>query len=316
MKKNLTIGLFVTSSPLGRRKKDNDFSYLKSKGFNIVESISLRKITGHTAGTIIERINDLHFMVQDPEIDILMAYWGGANTNQLLPYLDYELFKKYAKPMIGYSDTSALLLAVNKFSQIKTYMGPAGITFDKPDVFEYSYDYFKKIVIDQESSVTIEDSDEYIDNLSFLHSDSNFRKKNEGRKVFKRGKSRGRIVASNLQTLLVLAGTKYFPALDDKILFIEEDENTNVQMVHRFFTQLIQVIDPNNLKGICIGRFMSKTGFSERDSEIGIYEDVFKDVNIPILYNLDFGHTDPLFTIPLGAEAEIDTDNKILRIFR
>jgi len=317
MNKALTIGIFATSSPLGRSKKENDFSYLKSKGFNIVESTSLRIRTGHTAGSVEQRVNDIHTMVSDPNIDILLAYWGGANTNQLLPYLNYELLENYAKPIIGFSDTSAMLLAVNKLSHIKTYMGPAGITFDKPEPFEYSYDYFKKVVIDHETSIIIEDSSEYADDLYFLNPDptKRIKKENKGRKVYRHGKAKGQIVASNLQTLLVLAGTKYFPDLNDKVLFVEEDESTNTQMVHRFFTQLTQVADLNKLGGICIGRFMSQTGFSEKDPEEGVYSDVFKNINIPIVYNLDFGHTDPLVTIPLGGEAEIDTSKSLLKIF-
>lgn len=316
MNKKLTVGVFATSSPLGRSRKENDFSYLKSKGLNIIESSSLRTRTGHLAGSIEERVNDLQTMVSDPNIDILMSYWGGANTNQLLPYLNYELFKKYSKPIIGFSDTSALLLAINKLSQIRTYMGPAGITFDKPEPFEYSYEYFQRFLIGHETSIIIEDSGEYADDLYFLNPDptKRIRKVNEGRKVYKHGKTKGQIIASNLQTLLVLAGTKYFPELDNKVLFLEEDESSNTQMVHRFFTHLSQVTDLNKLRGICIGRFMSQTGFSEKDSEKDIYEDVFKDINIPIVYNLDFGHSDPLFTIPLGGEATIDTSKDLLKI--
>jgi muramoyltetrapeptide carboxypeptidase len=282
MNKTLTIGIFATSSPLGRDKSENDFSYLKSKGLDIVESSSLRTRTYHTAGSVEERVNNLHTMVSDPNIDILMAYWGGANTNQLLPYLNYELFKNHAKPIIGFSDTSALLLAVNKLSQIKTYLGPAGITFDKPEPFEYSYDYFKKTVIDCESEIIIEDSSEYADDLYFLNPDptKRIKKENPGRKIFKQGKAKGQILASNLQTLLVLAGTKYFPDLSNKVLFVEEDESTDTQMVHRFLTHLSQVTDLNSLRGICIGRFMSQTGFSEKDPEEEVYKDVFKDLNI------------------------------------
>ncbi|OGC57626.1 hypothetical protein A3H26_02840 [candidate division WWE3 bacterium RIFCSPLOWO2_12_FULL_36_10] len=159
-------------------------------------------------------------------------------------------------------------------------------------------------------------TNEYADDLYFLNPDptKRIRKVNGGRKAYKLGKAKGQIVASNLQTLLVLAGTKYFPELNNKILFLEEDESANTQMVHRFFTQLSQITDLNKLRGICIGRFMSQTGFSEKDSEIAIYEDLFKDVNIPILYNLDFGHSDPLFTIPLGGEAVIDTSQNLLKI--
>jgi muramoyltetrapeptide carboxypeptidase len=109
-------------------------------------------------------------------------------------------------------------------------------------------------------------------------------------------------------------GTKYYPDLKGKILFIEEDESSSVSMIHRFLTQLSQSIDLNELKAILIGRFASQSGFNDKDSEEQMYEDVFKDVSIPIVYNLDFGHTDPLFTIPIGGRAVVDTKNNELKI--
>jgi len=312
----ITIGMIATSTPLTSEKKDSDFSYLKSKGIKIIEAKNLRKKTGHTAGSIMEKVESIHELLKNKEVDILMAYWGGANTNEILPYLDYSLFAKFNKPVIGFSDTSAMLLAINKLAGITTFLGPAGISFDKPELFEYTYDYFKKIFIEKQKNIEIIDSKEFADDQYFLRKDSNHRikNKNSGRKVFRHGHAKGKIIASNLQTLLVLAGTKFFPNLDGKILFIEEAEEENTQMIHRFFTHLSQLIDLNTLSGICIGRFASKSGFSKEDSEEKIYEEVFKNIKIPIIYNLDFGHTDPLFTIPIGGEAIIDTKKNTLQI--
>jgi len=312
----LTIGVFATSTPFSIKRKESDFSYLKSKGFNIVEADNLRVKTGHTAGSIVDRVESIHKLLKDESVDILLAYWGGANTNEILPYLDYDLFKKYNKPIVGYSDTTALLLAVNKICGIKTYLGPAGISFDKPDPFEYTYDYFKRILVDKENEILVEDSKEFADDLYFLREDSGHRikQKNKGRSVFSHGVASGEIVAGNLQTLLVLAGTKFFPNLRGKVLFLEEEEGQSVEMIHRFFTHLSQVIDLKDLAGICIGRFCSQSGFSKEDSEEMMYSEVFKDLSIPILYNLDFGHSDPMFTLPIGGRAIIDTKKNMLKI--
>lgn len=317
-KEKLKIGIFCTSSPLLRSPKLTDYAYLKSKGFNVYESSEVRLRNVHLAGFIEDRVNGIHSLLKDNSIDILMAYWGGANTNQILPYLDYELFKKYPKPIIGFSDTTALLLAVNKLSGIKTYMGPAGITFDKPEPFDYTFKYLDEVVVQQTKNVLIEDSSDYADDLYFLRKDSDHRiiEKNEGRKVYKSGKAEGEIIATNLQTLLTLAGTKYFPDLKDKVLFLEEAESEDTGMIHRFFTHLSQVVDLNTLSAVCIGKFAIQSGFKEGDTEKMLYDDVFKDVKIPVVYNLSFGHTDPLFTIPIGGRALIDTEKKELRLLQ
>lgn len=318
MKRRIKIGIFTSSDPLCKKKKRSDYSFLKSKGFIIDEADNVRKKEGHSAGTIKERIRAINKFLKDDSIDILMAYWGGANTNEILPYLDYDLFRKKNKKIIGFSDTTALLLAVNKISGIKTYMGPAGITFDKPDLLEYSYEYFKKILIEDDANTVITDSSKYADDRYYLKPDSRHRmiKKNSGRKIYRHGTAQGEVIAANLQTLLVLAGTEYFPNLKDKILFVEEDENADTAMTNRFFTHLSQAVDLISLKGICIGRFSSDSGFNNKDSEEMIYKKVFSKINIPIIYNLDFGHTDPMFTIPIGGKVFIDTKVNIIKFFK
>lgn len=318
MENKVKIGIFCPSNPLARSPKPTDYQFLISKGLEVYEHPQVRIRQNHFAGTIQDRVDAIHSMLKDDSINILMAFWGGANTNQILPYLDYELFKKYPKPIIGFSDVTALLLAVNKLTGIKTYMGASGITFDKPEPFEYSFEYFKKVVIEKDREVVVKDSPIYADDQYFLRPDNDHRikQKNTGSKVYKHGKAEGKIIAANLQTLLVLAGTKYFPDLNNKVLFLEEAEDEDPSMIHRFFTHLSQVIDLKILAGIAIGRFASQSGFKEANTEEMIYDDLFKDLNIPIIYNLDFGHTDPLFTIPIGGSVVMDTEKHLLKFIQ
>lgn len=311
-----TVGIFSPSSS-AKFIENNPlrYSYLKDNVINVYEHPQTLMLTAHTAGSIKDRINAIYDLLKDPKIDILMAYWGGANTNELLPHLDFEMFKKYEKPIVGYSDTSALLLTVNKFAGIKTYMGPCGVTFDKLSPFKYSLDYFKKVIIEKQKEVIINDSETYADDEYWLKENPTKReiKKNEGRKIYKEGEAEGEILASNLQTLMVLAGTKYFPNLENKILFLEEEELQPTSMIHRFFTHLSEVCDLQKVKGICIGRFCEKSGFSKDDPETFIYDRVFSSLNIPIIYNLDFGHSDPLFTIPIGGKCYINTKENVIK---
>lgn len=309
------IGVFAPSNPLSRSPKPTDYGYLKSKGHEVFEVPQVREKTAYMAGSIDARVDAIHTLLEDDSVDILMAFWGGANSNQLLPHLDYDLFKKYPKPIVGFSDVTALLLAVHKMTGNKTYMGPGGITFDKPDPFDYSYEYFKRMIVDSESDIVIEDSPEYADDLYFLREDNDHRiiENNTGRKVYKEGTAKAPALAANLQTLLVLAGTDYVPELEGKVLFLEEAESEDPSMIHRFLTHLTQLVEINQLAGICVGRFPSQCGFDDDVTEEMIYEDVFAEAEIPIIYNLDFGHTDPLFTIPNGNIVEIDTEKGLIK---
>ena len=112
--------------------------------------------------------------------------------------------------------------------------------------------------------------------------------------------------------MLVLSSTKYFPDLKGKVLFIEEAEEESVGMIHRYLTQLTQIMDINELKGICIGRFCEQSKFSDTDSVEDLLSTVFPNIKIPVVYNLDFGHSDPMFTIPNGGYCSLDTKKNTL----
>ena len=111
----------------------------------------------------------------------------------------------------------------------------------------------------------------------------------------------------NLQTLLVLLGTEYFPEMEGKILFIEESEDEDTQMVHRFLTQLEQTGALKKISALMIGRFCEQTGFNDSDSLGSVLGVVLDGYDIPVVYDLDFGHSDPMFTVPNGGYCVIDT---------
>jgi muramoyltetrapeptide carboxypeptidase LdcA involved in peptidoglycan recycling len=94
MKDKLKIGIFCPSNPLVRRPRETDYKFLISKGIEVFEHPQVRIRNNYLAGTIQDRVDAIHSLLKDDSIDVLMAFWGGANTNQLLPYLDFELFEK------------------------------------------------------------------------------------------------------------------------------------------------------------------------------------------------------------------------------
>ena len=237
-----------------------------------------------------------------------MAFWGGFNTNQLLDHLDYNLFEKHPKIIIGYSDVTALTTAVTTKTGLITFSGPGGISFAKPEPFEYTWDYFKKLCIDPQPNLPIESSHEYADDLFFLREDDDHRikKHNEGVKVFLEGATQGEIVAGNLQTLVLLNGTGYLPDLTGKVLFIEEDETSPPPLVDRILCQCKQLGWFDKIGGLVFGRFTEQSQFTAEDSFEILLKEYFTNVTFPVLYNADFGHSDPLFTIPNGGMCELD----------
>lgn len=307
-----TIGVIAPADPVRGVCQDDvidrGYTYLREKGFKILEGESVKKLTSyHTAGSIEDRVNDIHAFLENDEVTCIMAFWGGFNSNQLLDSLDYDLIREKKKIFIGYSDITALTTAITTKTGLVTFSGPGVISFSKPQPFEYTWSYFEKVCMSSEE-VAISPSKKYADDLYFLREDDKHRilKENEGVKIYKDGHAEGEIVAGNLQTLLVLQGTEYLPAIKDKILFIEEDETSTPAHVDRFYCQLKQLGWLNEISGLVIGRFTEQSQFSDEDTFQSILDRYLKDVTYPVLYNADFGHSDPMITIPNGGRCSID----------
>src|SRR4051812_11119925 len=95
--------------------------------------------------------------------------------------------------------------------------------------------------------------------------------------------------------------------MKDKILFVEVDEESSIVRIDRYLTQLRQIGVYQQIKGLVVGRFHSKHGFTEQDSLEMILENALAGYNFPVITNVDFGHTDPLITIPIGTKCSVDT---------
>jgi len=304
------IGIIATSTPITILEENQirrGYEYLKDKGFVLIEHPQCRKNEGYTAGNIKDRAEAIHTFVKDKEIKCIMAFWGGLNTNQILDYIDYDLIRNNPKIFVGYSDFCALLQAITNKTGLVTYMGPAVITFTKPQPLNYSWEYFRKTCIEKNEEIEIIDSETFADDLYFLKKDKNRRniKKNDGRKIFKEGEAEGEVLACNLSTLLNLLGTEFFPSLENKILFLEEAEDFDCRWFHRFMVQLKQVGAFNLINGLVLGKFMEVSKISEKQLLV-ILNEVIEN-NIPVIYDMNFGHTDPIFTIPNGGWCKINT---------
>ncbi len=316
--KSRKIGVIAPADPVrGVCSEDviqRGYEYLRKKGYLIEEGESVKKLTRkHVAGSISLRVNDIHNFVKRDDIGCIMAFWGGFNVNQLLDHLDYTLIKKHPKIFIGYSDVTALTTAITTKTGLITFSGPGVITFAKPEPFEYSWEYFEKMCISPQKKVIIKPSPNYADDFYFLREDNDHRikKQNDGIKVFKKNKANGKIIAGNLQTLLVLNSTEYLPNMNGKILFVEEDETSTPAHIDRFICQSRQIGWFKKISGLVFGRFTEQSQFSAEDSLEDLLKEYLSDAQFPVLYNVDFGHSDPMITIPNGGTCELDNDKII-----
>jgi muramoyltetrapeptide carboxypeptidase len=284
---------------------------LERKGFQLRFGEHIMKLHGHTAGSVEERLEDLMAMFADPEVDAVMTVYGGHNSHQLLPYIDYDVIEDNPKAFVGFSDITSLNNAFLERIGLVNFSGPAFVTFCQPELPEYTERHFDRTLVEGEG-VQLEPSPEWAEDPWWRDPEDQGGREwneNEGWKVLREGRGRGEVVGGNLSTFMLLAGTEYWPDLDGKVLFLEECNEECVQNVDRHFTHLRHLGAFGMIEGLVIGRPQSDIGFTEDDSLEMLLEEATKGYDIPIILNVDFGHTDPMITLPMGTLCEIDTDD-------
>lgn len=249
------------------------------------------------------RIEDLHEAFLDKNVKAIITVIGGFNSNQLLKYINWDLIKNNPKIFLGYSDITTLNNVIFAKTGLVTYSGPHYSTFGQKLHFEYTLEYFQKCLMKNES-FKIKPSVSWSDDEWYLDQNKRYLINNPGFLVINRGDVEGTILGGNLCTFNLLQGTEYFPDLTDSILFLEDDYETVPHTFDRDLQSLIHLPDFNKVKGLAIGRFQKKSNMTN-DLLIKIIKTKKELDNIPVIANIDFGHSDPKITFPIGGEVKI-----------
>ena len=256
-------------------------------------------------GSIKQRADDIMTAFKDKSVKAIFTIIGGFNSNQILAHLDYDVIRQNPKIICGFSDITALLAAIQAKTGLETYYGPHYSSIGMKLGCEYTLKYLQKMLFADEP-VEVEPSAEWSDDLWFLDQDKREFIKNEGFWNIHNGKAEGKIVGGNLCTFNLLLGTDMRPAFEeDTILMIEDDAESHPAVFDRNLQALCHQPDFKNVKGLVIGRFQKASKMSREILEFIINnKPELKD--IPVLANVDYGHTTPILTIPLGGYARMD----------
>jgi len=313
LKKGDTIGIVSTSSPVAAlcpNRFHRGIKALEEMGYRVKIGKHATKKKGHLAGTIEERLEDFHEMIIDKDVKVVLNTIGGHNSNQLLDALDYELIQQNPKIIIGYSDFTAVLHAIHQRSNLVTFLGPALLPQfgEYGGLLPYTKNYFTNLVEEPSDQLELKASDHWVfERLMWDKEDVRPRKqtRNEGPTVIREGQATGRILAGNLGTMLLAAGTPYLPSFKGRILFLEEDETEQAATFDRYLTQLRNMGAFEEISGLVIGRFHPDVPFHDDYPLSEILKVTTRGYDFPIIANVDFGHTDPMLTLPNGILAEI-----------
>ncbi len=254
------------------------------------------------SASIEKRVEDIHTAFADKSVKAIMTIIGGANSNQLLKYLDYELIKNNPKIFCGFSDITALENAILSQTGMVVYYGPHFSSLGMKYGCDYTFEHFAKMLVtDGKDKIT--PSEIWSDDLWFLNQEKREFEANEGYWNIRNGEASGTIIGGNLCTFNLLLGTEFRPAFPkDTILFIEDTEASPLADFERNLQALLHQPDFANVKALVIGRFQKGSKVTREGLEY-ILNAKAELKELPILANVDFGHTAPLLTIPLGGTA-------------
>ncbi len=281
---------------------------LEKFGFKLSFGKNVSELDEFISSSVESRVSDLHDAFKDPTVDAIFSVIGGYNANQLLQYIDYDLILKNPKVFCGFSDITVLANAINTKTGMICYIGPHFSTWAMKKGFTYTKDYFEKACTNSES-FNIEPSKEWSDDQWYLDQENREFIDNSGYWIINTGHALGRIIGGHMRCLNALQGTEYWPMLEDSLLILEEDAEINPQLFDRQLQSLIHQSDFSGVKAICIGRFQKETKMS-KDLLMKIIKSKQELQDIPIIANVDFGHTSPLLTMPIGGTAELTIVNE------
>ena len=291
-----------------------------------------------------ERLADLIWAFKNPEIKAIFTIIGGDDGIRLLQYLedeDLDVIKKNPKIFVGFSDTTVTNFICLK-AGIVTFYGPA-VLFgfaENGGIDNYTKDYFKKALFKSAPIGLIKNSKDgwILDKVPWEKGYENIIRKRQDFIDYKliqgKGRIKGKLVGGCIDVLEFIKGTKIWPNLDfwkNKVLFIETSEDKPskdlfISWLRNYGAQGIL----NNLNGIIMGIPGGDIAYNDPEYEYKLknqkklfqeYEQALTQVSkefhredIIIVTQLNFGHTMPMLTIPMGCEIEIDADNKKIKI--
>jgi muramoyltetrapeptide carboxypeptidase len=284
LKAHQVVGIIAPASPISKSEI--------RKGIQLIESFPLQVRLGthafqrshYLAGSDQERVSDLHAMFSDREIKAILCARGGYGTLRYLDKIDYGLIRDNPKPLVGFSDITALLMAIYKHSCLITIHGPTVSELDNGD----NWHHLSRLM-----------TTSYKPRLSL-----------KSGMVINGGTARGILLGGNLATLCSLMDTPFLPSFEGVILFLEE-KGEQPYRLDRMVTQLLLSGRLDHLSALVIGQL---EGCGDEQVVYGLLRERFSDIPIPVVMGLPVGHGAENVSLPLGLPALLDTERMVLEI--
>lgn len=274
---------------------------LEALGFGVKEGKSFFNRRGHLAGTDEERAVDINQMFGDPEIKAVICLRGGSGAARILPLIDYDAIQKNPKPLLGYSDITALHHAIYAKTGLITFHGPMGTgSWNSFNVRQFERLFFEQELVNYENE-RVEEDDLVI--------------KRNRTQTIRGGKAEGILFGGNLTVLTALAGSPYLADFTDKILFLE-DIGEEPYRIDRMMSTLKLMGALDKIKGFIFGQCTDcepSSGYGSLNLD-QILDDYILPLQIPAYRGAMIGHVPKQFILPMGAKVSMDADAGVFKL--
>ena len=283
------IGLIAPAGP-AQLDLDSATQWMHARGYQLRVFPGVWEKNGYLAGSDAARAGDLHAAFADDSIDAIFCLRGGYGSPRLLDSIDFELLRRHPKPFVGYSDITALHLAITRYAGFVTFHGPmlnADLLGNKQSPTESS---LLRMLSGQQPRL-LSHPDEY----PLI--------------TVAPGCASGRLLGGNLSLICATIGSPFELDDQDAILFIE-DVNEPLYRVDRLLTHLRLAGHLNRLRGVLVGDFAGV----DLSALVQLLRQELGPLGIPVLAGWRSGHCDPNLTLPLGACVRLDADRQQLTL--
>jgi len=283
------IGLIAPAGPASL-DTDSAIQWMRARGYSLRIFPGVAEKEDYLAGSDEVRLNDLHAAFADNEIDAILCLRGGYGSPRLLDRIDFDLLRRHPKPFVGYSDITALHLAINRYAGFMTFHGPmlnADLLGGKQQPTESSL--FSLLRGQLKAGSVLQHPVAYP--LTTIEP----------------GVACGQLLGGNLSMIATTMGTPYEINADGIILFIE-DVNEPLYRIDRLLTQLRLAGKLGRLRGVLVGDVAGV----DAQALAQLLRQTFAALRIPVLAGWRSGHCDPNLTLPMGATVRLDAGAKEL----
>jgi muramoyltetrapeptide carboxypeptidase len=272
-------------------------------GCRVRQGANLRAVFGNYAGTAQQRLDDLHAMFADPEVNAIWAIRGGSGCISLLAGLDYALIRAHPKILLGYSDITALHLAIHRHAGLITFHGPVASS----TLSDYATEQLLAVLANPQPRTIIP--------MSSANAYEGLTAPQYAVRTVHAGVASGRLIGGNLSMVSALAGTPYAADFTDALLFLE-DVNEAPYRIDRWMTQLDLTGGLRNAAAVIMG-ICENCGAEQGDQSLTLDQTLnlhLDPLAIPAVTGYSFGHIRNQCTLPVGVMATLDTRRQTITL--